>query len=243
MNRFHMIVFFLLHYMAAAIASPVAQHTQDHEQIRNVVADFVKQQTAALPGKTTYKVDEIDRRLALPKCVALEAFLPGGNKLIGKTVVGVRCLSLEVSAKNTEDRSAQTWSMFVTVQIIRNLNLLISTRQLPPGHMLQEQDIASQGVESSQPGAFTNSSQVLGKVLRYGISAGQVLHEDMMRPPYSITQGQAVQLSVQGSRFRIRSEGIALNNASEGQTVQVRVASGRVISGIARDGGTVEIAP
>jgi flagella basal body P-ring formation protein FlgA len=84
---------------------------------------------------------------------------------------------------------------------------------------------------------------VIGKVLRYGISAGQALREDMLRPPYSVTQGQSVRLVVQGNSFSIRSEGVALNNASEGQTVQVRTSSGRVISGIAGSGGVVNIRP
>lgn len=205
--------------------------TQDHAQIRDIVASFVLQQTAALPGKVTYQVDEIDRRIVLPKCAELEAFLPAGGQLIGKISVGVRC---------TEKNG---WSIFVPVQIRLNLNLLTSARQLPLGHALQEQDLASQTTESSQSGGFTNPKQVIGKVLRYGIAAGQVLREDMLRQPYSVTQGKIVQLAVQGSGFSIRSEGVALNNASEGQTVQIRVGSGRVISGVARTAGIVEIVP
>lgn len=205
--------------------------SQDHAQIRNVVADFVQQQTAALPGKVACKVDEIDQRIMLPKCARLEAFLPAGSHLIGKTSVGVRC-----SGNNG-------WSIFVPVQIRISLNLLVSARQLPPGHILQEQDLASQTTETSHTGGFTDPKQVLGKLLRYGITAGQVLREDMLRLPYSVTQGQVVQLAVQGSGFSIRSEGVALNNASEGQTVQIRTRSGRVISGIARASGVVETRP
>ncbi len=217
---------------------------QDHAQIRNTVADFVQQQTAALPGKVTYQIDEIDRRIVLPKCDELEAFLPAGSQLIGKTSIGVRCTP---SARKEEahDRSARTsgWSIFVPVQIRLSLNLLTSARQLPLGHTLQEQDLASQATESSQSGGFTDPKQVVGKVLRYGIAAGQVLREGMLRQPYSVTQGQIVQLAAQGNGFSIRSEGVALNNASEGQAVQVRVGAGRVISGIARAGGVVEIVP
>jgi flagella basal body P-ring formation protein FlgA len=39
----------------------------------------------------------------------------------------------------------------------------------------------------------------------------------------------------------VSSEGKALNNASDGQVVQVRAASGQTISGIARPGGMVEV--
>ena len=207
---------------------PVAQ---DHAKIMNVVADFVRQQTAALPGKVTYKIDNIDQRITLSDCNRLEAFLPVGSQFIGNTSVGVRCMK-----KNN-------WSIFVPVHIRISLNLLVSARQLPLGHTLQNEDIASQTVEASRIEGLTDPRQVLGKVLRYGIAAGQVLREDMLRPPYSVTQGQVVQLAVQGDGFSIRSEGVALNNASEGQAVRVRVGSGRVIGGIARANGMVEVEP
>lgn len=203
--------------------------SQDHAQIRNAVTAFVQQQTTALPGKVAYKVDEMDQRITLPGCARLEAFLPAGNQLIGKTAVGVRC------------NEANGWSIFVPVQIRISLNLLVSAHQLPLGHTLQEQDLASQVTETSRPAGFSDPKQVIGKVLRYGITAGQVLREDMLRLPYSVTQGRAVQLAVQGSGFSIRSDGVALNNASNGQTVQVRVGSGRVTSGVARANGVVEI--
>lgn len=204
---------------------------QDHAQIRASVAAFVQQQTASLPGKVVYQVDEIDRRIALPECAQLEAFLPTGSQLIGKTAIGVRC------------NATNGWSIFVPVQIRVSLNLLVSARQLPMGHILQAQDIASQTTETSRSTGFTDPAQVIGKVLRYGITAGQALREDMLRLPYSVTQGQTVQVATQGNGFSIRNEGVALNNASDGQSVQVRVGAGRVISGIARNGGLVVVAP
>lgn len=204
---------------------------QDHAQIRASVVALVQQQTASLPGKVSFQVGEIDRRIMLPECARLEAFLPAGSQLIGKTAVGVRC-----NAQNG-------WSIFVPVQIRVSLNLLVSARQLPAGHLLQEQDIVAQTTETTKSVGFTDPAQVVGKVLRYGITAGQVLREDMLRLPYAVTQGQTVQIATQGSGFSIRNEGVALNNAVDGQPVQVRVGGGRVIGGIARNGGLVEVAP
>lgn len=233
MKRF----FLLLLIFAAVVAftnsasADTPKATQDHTQIRTVVASFVQQQTAALPGKVSYHIEEIDRRIMLPGCAKLEAFLPPGSQLIGKTAIGVRC------------NETNGWSIFVPTQIKISLNLLVSARQLPLGHVLQDQDLATQTTEVSKASGFTDPKQVIGKVLRYGITAGQILREDMLRQPYSVMQGQNVQLAAQGSGFSIRNEGVALNNASEGQTVQVRVKSGRVISGIARADGLVEITP
>ena len=208
-----------------------ASAAQDHTQIKNVVAAFVQQQTAALPGKVSYKINEIDQRITLSECARLEAFLPSGSQLMGKTAIGVRC------------NEANGWSIFVPVQIRISLNLLVSARPLPLGHTLQKEDIASQAIETSRTDGLTDPKQAVGKVLRYNIAAGQVLREDTLRLPYSVTQGQIVQLVVQGSGFSIRSEGVALSNASEGQTVQIRTNLGRVISGVARADGVVEIKP
>ena len=220
----------LLWYGMAAPAAPMSA-TQDHAQIKNVATAFVQQQSATLPGKVTYKVDEIDQRISMPACAKLEAFLPTGSQFVGKTSIGVRCME-----KNG-------WSIFVPVHIKVSLNLLVSARQLPLGHTLQEQDLASQTTEMSQTEGITDPKQVLGKVLRYGIAAGQVLREDMLRLPFSVTQGQIVQLVAQGDGFNIRSDGAALGNASEGQSVQVRIGSGRVVGGIAHANGIVEIGP
>ena len=79
--------------------------------------------------------------------------------------------------------------------------------------------------------------------IRYGIAAGQVLRENMLRAPYSVKQGQSVQLSVQGQGFSISSSGVALNNAAKGEPVQIRTSTGRVISGVAGTEGIVIISP
>jgi flagellar basal body P-ring formation protein FlgA len=228
----------LLQVSAAIAALPTDTEFQDHNQIKMVVAEFIHLQTATLPGKITTQVEEIDRRLTLPKCAKLEAFLPAGGRLLGKAMVGVRCAP---AAQGEKDRAS--WSIFVAAQIRLEINLLVSARQLPLGHTLQKEDLASQTFESSQSGAFTEQSKVVGSVLRFGIAAGSLLRADMLRQPFCITQGQTVPLSVQSSGFSIHSEGVALNNAAEGQSVQVRVASGRVISGMAHAGGSVEITP
>jgi flagella basal body P-ring formation protein FlgA len=50
-----------------------------------------------------------------------------------------------------------------------------------------------------------------------------------------------VRITAKGPGFSVSSEGKALNNATEGQVVQVRTSSGQTVSGIARPSGIVEI--
>lgn len=205
---------------------------QNHAEIRTVVEAFVRAQTTALPGQVTVKVGEIDRRIALPVCPELEAFLPPGGQLLGNGTVGVRCPG---------DKKA--WKLFVPVRVTVTANLLIANKPLQQGQVLRAEDLASQDGELAQTGTLTDPVQAVGKILKYSIGAGQVLKQDMLRAPYAVTQGQTVQLQAEGAGFTIHSAGHALNNGAEGQTVRVRTSSDQVVSGTARPTGVVEVRP
>ncbi|MGC2166160.1 MAG: flagellar basal body P-ring formation chaperone FlgA [Gallionella sp.] len=200
-----------------------------HQRLSDTVATFVRQQTSSLPGKVAFHVDEIDSRLTLSACTHLEAFLPERSQMIGRVSVGVRC------------NAAPHWKIYVPVQVSTTFDVLVAVGRLPMGHVLQERDLSSMPMEVTQMTGLTDPKLAIGKSLRYGIAAGQVLREQMLRPVYSVTQGQIVQLVAKGSGFSINSEGAALNNASEGQSVQVRVKSSRVVGGIAATNGVVEV--
>jgi flagella basal body P-ring formation protein FlgA len=204
---------------------------QSHADILEAVTAFVGAQTHSLPGQVSIKVDAIDPHTVRSACPALETFLPAGSQLLGNSMVGVRC----------NDKNG--WTLFVPVHVTVRADILISNKALPQGHVLQADDLSSQNAELSQMGIFTDPSQAIGKVLKNGVGAGQVLKQDMLRAPYAVTQGQTVQLQAGGAGFSVRSEGHALNNAAEGQDVQVKTASGQVVSGTARPDGIVEIRP
>jgi flagellar basal body P-ring formation protein FlgA len=58
-----------------------------------------------------------------------------------------------------------------------------------------------------------------------------------------VIQGQATDVRVRSAGFSVRSAGQALNNATEGQNVQVGMPSGQVVSGTASADGSVEVRP
>ena len=86
-----------------------------------------------------------------------------------------------------------------------------------------------------------DADQAVGRTVRFGIAAGQPLRSDQLIAPWAVQQGQTVKTVSRGGGFNVSSEGRALNNAQEGQVVQVRTPSGQTVSGIARAGGIVEI--
>ncbi len=212
----------------AWIGSSIAANQQSHALIRDTALAFAQAQTSTMPGKVTIKVEDIDRRTALPSCAALEAFMPNGAKLVGKTSIGVRC------------NQKPGWNIFVQATIKVSVNLLVANKPLSQGLVLSADDFIMQSGELGQPGILTDPEQAIGKTLKYAIGAGQVLRADMMRSPFVIRQGQGVRFQVRGNGFVIGSEGQVMNDASEGQTVRIKTSSGQVISALAmKDGNAV----
>lgn len=221
----------LLSFLLEVALPAWANAQQSHAEIHETVAAFVRAQTLTLPGKVSIKVNEIDRRIARPACQKLEAFLPSGGKILGNGTVGVRC-----PGKNG-------WTLFVPVHVRVSANLLVTATPLQQGQVLRAENLSSQSGELTQAGTLTDPLQAIGKVLKYNVGASQVLRNDMLRAPYAIAQGQAVQIQVVGANFKISSEGHALNNAAEGQPVQIRTLSGELVNGIAQADGIVAVRP
>lgn len=219
-------LFIMLFCLVACYASTAwSEAKQNHAEIRRAATEFIQTKTQNIPGKITLKVDDIDRRISLPLCNKLEGFLPAGAQLLGKTSIGIRCAEYN------------GWSLFLTAHIIITNNILVSNKMLMQGQTISAEDFTVQSGELGQAGLITEESQIQGKILKFSIGAGQQLRQDMFRTPYAITQGQSVQLVTEGMGFKLHTEGVALNNALEGQVVQVKVSSGQVINGYAYGNG------
>jgi flagella basal body P-ring formation protein FlgA len=223
--------FFRLLVSLLLLCPPIHASAQESagSTLSAAVEDFIRSQTRSLPGKVTYTVGPVSN--ARP-CSAFEPFLPPGNRLWGKSTVGVRCLS------------PSPWTIYLQVSVSVAGNYLVSTRNLPTGTLVSSNDIAYRSGElTALPASIlTDASQAIGKTVRNSVVVGQYFRSDTLIAPWTILQGQTVRMVSKGTGFRVSSEGRALNNANEGQIVQVRAASGQVVSGFARAGGIVEIA-
>lgn len=221
----------LLMLLALCAPSVWAATPQSHERIRETALAYAQAQSQSLPGKVSIQIGEIDPRTVLRACAALEAFTPSGSQMIGKTSIGVRC------------NEQPGWTLFVQATIRVTATLLVANRPLSQNTVLGENDFSLQSGELGQPGILTDPAQAIGKTLKFGIGAGQVLRQDMLRAPFVVSQNQTVEVRVLGGGYVVRASGQALNNAAEGQNVQVRMASGQVVNGAAGKDGSVEVRP
>ncbi len=215
------------------LLSALPAATLASETMVTAVDSFVRSQTAGLPGQVDVAVTPPDARNPLAPCTSFDPFVPPGNKLWGKTMVGVRCLG------------PASWTIYLPVQVRVVGSYVITTRAIGPGQVLTESDLSRrQGDLTAMPAGLLAAPELgVGKTLKNGVAGGQPLRADMLLSTPVIVQGQDVRIIYKGSGFSISNEGKALNSAAEGQTARARTPGGQTVSGIARPGGVIEVNP
>jgi flagella basal body P-ring formation protein FlgA len=236
MNRFILTVFAALSLIPllaqAAPQAPAAGGRQDANALRAVVEQFLLTQAAGLPGEVSVKVGAVDPRTALAGCPAPEAFLQPGARAWGKTTVGVRCTA------------PSSWTIYIQAQVNVKADYVAAAVPLAQGQPVEQgQLMLVKGDIAAMPnGIITDMAQAIGRTPTVSLAAGTPLRLDTLRSKPVVQQNQAVRLVLNGNGFSVSSEGRAIGTAGEGQVVQVRTASGTVVSGTAKAGGMVEVA-
>jgi flagella basal body P-ring formation protein FlgA len=226
-----LLLFLALGLPATALSAPAASAQRAANPLYRVVEDYLRTQTQGFPGKVSYRITPLDSRTKLAPCDAYEPFQPAGATPWGKTTVGVRCLG------------PASWTLYIQVQVSIKARYLVAARPMAAGQVIGENDfVARDGDLGTLPASvLMDDEQAIGRTVKIGIAAGQPLRSDQLITPWAVQQGQTVKTVSQGAGFSVSSEGRALNNAQEGQVVQVKTPSGQTVSGIARSGGVVEI--
>ena len=210
-------------------ADAIKPALQEAESLRRFVEQFLQAEAIGLPGQVRVTAGPVDARLNLPACAALQAFLPNGSRVWGKTTVGLRC------------NAPAPWTIYVPANVQVEGAYYLSAAPLGQGQSLGLQDmVKTQGDLTALPaGVITDPKFAIGRTLLVSVTAGTPLRADLLRSAPAIVQGQAVRIVASGTGFSISTEGRALAAAAEGQYVQARTAGGVVISGVAKAGGIV----
>lgn len=208
-----------------------ADSREDFAAINDAVGRYVQAQLSNYGDRASIQIGKLDERLILAPCSKLEVDLPQGNRLVGNTNVRVHC------AKGAK------WAVNVPVTISIQTDYWVASRPLPAGHEVTESDIEHHAgnLADLPPTAVLDYSQAVGHTLIAGVPAGGALRSDQLRSPYVVRANEYVKVIAHGSGFEVTSEGLALSNANIGEAVRVKMSSGAVVQGVAREGGLVEI--
>ncbi|CAB3724547.1 flagellar basal body P-ring formation chaperone FlgA [Achromobacter piechaudii] len=213
---------------ATALAQDAA--SQPSEAIVSTAHDYLVEQLAALPGQPSVTIDP-PRVERLAPCDAMSPFMPSGMKLRSRMTVGVRC------------NAPKPWTTYVQATVSVPGYYYVASRMISAGQALTPDDLAPRDGDlvSLPPGAITDPQAVVGMSAAFRINAGQPVRSSSLRNAQSVMRGANVRINARGNGFVVSSEGQALDNAAPGAVVQVRTASGQVVSGVVRNAGLVEI--
>ncbi|MCX9157960.1 flagellar basal body P-ring formation chaperone FlgA [Niveibacterium sp. 24ML] len=218
--------------LLAALTPGASQAAMSEAQaaIHSAVTTYLAREAAAFPGRVSVQIGENAIPRNAKPCPALQLGLPAGQRAWGKTTVGVRC-------------AAPSWAMYVPARVVIEGSYLVAARPLAAGARLESADweIRTGDIASQPPGVLTDPSQALGRTLRQPVSGGLALRSNQLLVVQAVERGQRVRVTSSGGGFEVANEGVALAAAAEGQVVQVRLDSGRVLQGVARAGGRVEV--
>jgi flagella basal body P-ring formation protein FlgA len=226
----------LLLTVAWVAVAPWAHGAASAAAVSEVARAWAEREAAARapaqPSRVDVDVGRIASRASAPPCSQLEAFLPHGARLWGRTRVGVRCAE------------GGAWSIQVPVTVRIYGPALVAARPLAALQPVAIEDLREAEVEwTREPqGVAIDASHLDSRVLTRALAVGQPVPMAALRAPQVIVGGDPVKLIGQGRGFSISAAAVALSAALDGQTVRVRTDSGKILTGTARAGRIVEIA-
>lgn len=230
-KRLHRLSFAALLASLLPLAPLQAQVRDDNAQIRSAIESYLRQQTAGLPGQASFSVNPVENSAGRPPCTRLDVSMAPGARSLGRTTVLVRC------------NSEANWAIYVPVQIRLITEYLVTSRPLNQGQLIGEGDLSRQNGDLGDlpNGVLLDPSQAVGRMAATSLPAGRPLLVEQLRQAPVVLAGQTVKVISRGPSFEVSNEGRALTAATEGRVVQVRLNTGQVVTGLARQGGIVEI--
>jgi len=224
--------------LLAALGTARAE-VPDAGALQQMARDFVQPAlNQALPAGATgplrpeVVIGQLDSRLRLAPCNRIEPHLPPGTRLWGRSRIGLRCV-----------QGPTPWSVFLPITVKAWGPAWTVRQTLTPGTVLTRDMAEATEVdwaEGVSPVLPTEEQWVGSETVR-AIMPGQVLRQNMVRQPQMFSAGAQVKVVASGKGFALNANGEAVGHGYLGQNVRVRMASGRVISGVVRSADTVEI--
>ncbi len=234
----HMLMFrllFLFLFISWPIGAAAAKTEQDMRQLRQLGGAWLEQQAARewpdlVARASTGPVDE---RLRLSACGDLRFSLPAGARLSASGSIRAQC------------DAPVRWSLYLSFRMRLSGPALVARRDLPARALIGVDDVEMRVIDYERPSSDYLSDPAVAHGARAAqfIASGQPLRADWLTRPPAIQAGQRVRIVVHGAGFSVNQAGSALNTAAAGDPVRVRIASGRIVQGIAQDDGTVLARP
>jgi flagella basal body P-ring formation protein FlgA len=208
----------------------VSTNTQNFAVLTAKAEQYLQMKYGNNPD-TLIKVQTPEDSQEVAECPTIDFSVPGNRPSNGNIRVRAQC------------SKPQAWTLYLSANIVQKKIYYMSKVRLEPGRIISEADlqIAKDFPENLPFGVVSDPQLIVGKSVINTIEVGTPMIGPSLKNENVINFGQNVKIIVGGPGFKINAEGKAMNSAALGQNVQVKMASGQLINGIARSGGQVEV--
>jgi flagella basal body P-ring formation protein FlgA len=174
----------------------------------------------------------LDPRLKLAPCQRVDVYLPAGQRVWGRSRIGLRCLEGPVA-----------WNVYLPLTVKVFAPSLVATQALAAGTVLQAGHLQSAEVDwaAAESPVVAVPATALGRTLAHGLAAGAALRDADLRKRQWFAVGDPVRVLAVGQGFTVAGEGVALTPGLEGQPARVRTEGGRLVTGVAAGERRVEV--
>lgn len=228
--------------LGAVLLSPLAAHAQtaDNARLEQMARDFIQPAMAgsAATGsdnavlRPEVVIGSLDSRLRLAPCAQVEAYLPKGTRLWGRSRIGLRCL-----------QGATAWNVYLPVTVKAVGPAWVLKRPVASGAILTEEDAERTDTDWAEHPSTVLADPALwvGRQAGFNLQPGQALRQHMVRTAPVFAAGALVKVASGGPGFQVLVTGEAMAPGLPGQPVRVRLPGGRVANGQVRDDHVVEL--
>lgn len=223
-------IFWMVWTFCAALWSPTSWAAdaawQDLTALEQSARAFVEHEWQG--SKATIEMGRFDPSLRLAACPQPPQPAWAGKHHKGVVSIVLRC-------------NSPTWTVRLQGKVTVSQSIVVTKRAISAGETLSAEDLTLRSDSSTTPNMVVDIQDAVGKVLARSLPEGLALRTEMLKEPFSVKQGQQVQVRVVGAGFSVSAEGKSIGNASEGQVVAVRMQNGRVVQGVVSGMGIVDI--
>lgn len=191
---------------------------------------FVQDMAASWPGELSVNITPPDFSRQTD-CHDFEIFMSGQQGLRHRMNVGIRCTS------------PGTWVAYTPVSVKLTGVYYVTSRNINAGTLLSLDDlIPIEGDLLALPaGSLLDPGQMVGHIVTQRLSARRPIRATALRSPESVERGQRVRIEIRGPGFVASSDGYAMQGGEPGKQIQVRTASGQIVTATVLNAQTVLI--
>lgn len=217
--------------LVATAARADGERIESLDRIRSAAVTFVSVQS---PPTARVEAAALDNRLRLPLCAQPLESSAASPAARGAWNIVVAC----------REAGNPLWQVFVPVKVLDLQPVVVMVRPVAPGQPLtadalrvESRDVATLGY-----GYFSDLQKAVGQTLRRPVAPGAVLTPDAVAAQKLIKRGALVTLLGRSGSLEVRAQGKALGDGGDGERISVEnLSSRKVVQGVVRDGGTVEV--